>query len=37
MNRKHPLTNYVYLSGLTWDERYETSPLYPPHIPFRAE
>jgi hypothetical protein len=26
MVQKHPLTIYVYQSGLTWDERYETSP-----------
>ena len=31
MVQKHSLTMYLYQSGLTWDERYKTSP-YIPHI-----
>ena len=37
MYQKHSLIIYLYQSGLTWDDRYETSPYTPPHIPFRAE
>jgi hypothetical protein len=37
MEQRHPLTIYVYRSGLTWDERYEPALLYPPHIPFGEE
>jgi hypothetical protein len=33
MNQQHPLTIYVNHSGLTWDERYETSPSIPPTYP----
>jgi len=31
MVQQHPLTMYLYQSGLTWDDRYETSP-YITHI-----
>jgi len=33
MYRYHPLTIYVYQSGLTWDDRYETSPFMSPTYP----
>jgi hypothetical protein len=37
MYREHPLTIYVYQSGLTWDERYEPSPFIPPTYPIWRE
>ena len=33
MDRRHPLTIYVFQSGLTWNDRYETSPSIPPTYP----
>jgi len=33
MDQRHPLTIYLYRSGLTWDVRYETSPLISPTYP----
>jgi len=33
MYRYHPLTIYVYQLGLTWDDRYETSPFMSPTYP----
>jgi hypothetical protein len=30
MDQRHPLTNFDYQSGLTWDVRYETSPSISP-------
>jgi hypothetical protein len=33
MYQQHPLTIYVYHSGLTWDDRYETSPFITPTYP----
>jgi hypothetical protein len=37
MDRQHPLTIYLYQSGLTWDDGYETSPFMSPTYPISRE
>lgn len=37
MDQRHPLTIFVYQSGLTWDVRYETSPFISPTYPISRD
>ncbi len=37
MYQQYPLNIYLYQSGLTWDDRYETSPYISPTYPISRE